>query len=401
MVTVLRHRNFALLWVAGLVSVLGDWVLFVALPFFVYQFTGSALATGGMFAAQTIPRVIFGSIAGIFVDRWNRKYTMVAADLMRCGLLLLLLLVHSRTTLWLVYFVAVVESSIAQLFSPAKNALLPSMVGSQDLVIANGLNALGDNLARIVGPTLGGGLLTLFGLASGAIIDSLSFFISGILIALIAASSVRLEHITEKSDAQISPWKKVWQEWWEGLHLIGKDRLIRTIFVTIGIVMLAEGIILVLLVPFVAVVMHGTSSTLGWLMTALGIGGFLGGLVINFMSKLASPLRLIAMTAFIGGILRLAVVMFPIFFLALLLQALAGIIAIALYVNVSALLQSLVENRYLGRVFGVFGTIQALMMLCGMGIASTLGDHVGIVPVMACACCLYALAGIVMRLCSQ
>ena len=88
MLAVLRQRNFSLLWFGGVLSVVGDFFLFIALPFFVYERTGSALATGAMFAAETLPRLLFGSVAGVFVDRWDRKKTMVFADVSRAVILL-------------------------------------------------------------------------------------------------------------------------------------------------------------------------------------------------------------------------------------------------------------------------------------------------------------------------
>src|ERR687893_555584 len=93
MLAVLRQRDFSLLWFGGVLSVIGDYFLFIALPFFVYERTGSVLATGAMFAAETLPRLLFGSVAGVFVDRWDRKRTMVFADLSRAMVLLPLLVV--------------------------------------------------------------------------------------------------------------------------------------------------------------------------------------------------------------------------------------------------------------------------------------------------------------------
>ncbi|MEA2512730.1 MAG: hypothetical protein QOJ59_2217, partial [Thermomicrobiales bacterium] len=83
MLRVLRRRNFALLWFAGLVSLTGDWMLIVALPVTVYELTGSALATGGVLIANRLPALVLGSVAGVFVDRWDRKRTMVVANLVR------------------------------------------------------------------------------------------------------------------------------------------------------------------------------------------------------------------------------------------------------------------------------------------------------------------------------
>jgi MFS family permease len=92
-ISALRQRDFALLWTAGLISIAGDYALIIALPLLAYALTGSAVATGGVFAASLLPRVPLGSIARVFVDRWDRKRTMVTAGLPRAVLLLPLLAV--------------------------------------------------------------------------------------------------------------------------------------------------------------------------------------------------------------------------------------------------------------------------------------------------------------------
>src|SRR5437867_3981868 len=105
MIAVLLRRNFALLWSGLTISMIGDWVLFITLPFYVYQLTGSTLATGMMFLAMSLPRALFGSLAGVFVDRWNRKWTMICADLACAILMLFLLFLHSKEQVWLVYVI--------------------------------------------------------------------------------------------------------------------------------------------------------------------------------------------------------------------------------------------------------------------------------------------------------
>src|SRR5712692_1752341 len=159
MFNVLRQRNFALLWFGQLISLIGDWVLFIALPFYVYELTGSTLATGVMFIAQLLPRLLLGSVAGVFVDRWDRKRIMIIADVLRGFVLLLLLVVRSPEWLWAVYLVAFVQSAIGQFFIPAKSAIIPLLVGEQDLIEANSLNAVSDSLTRPIGPALGGVLM--------------------------------------------------------------------------------------------------------------------------------------------------------------------------------------------------------------------------------------------------
>src|SRR6201986_749013 len=101
MLATLRQRNFALLWFGSLISFVGDWVLLIALPVYIYDLTGSTLATGAMFIAQTLPRLLFGSLAGVFVDRWDRRWTMIVANLACTAVLP----VHSVADLWIVYLI--------------------------------------------------------------------------------------------------------------------------------------------------------------------------------------------------------------------------------------------------------------------------------------------------------
>ena len=132
MIAVLRRRNFALLWFGGLISMAGDWVLRIGLPLYIYQLTGSTLATGIMFMAGMLPSLLLGSVAGVFVDRWDRKRTMVIANLLLAVSLLPLLLVRSVEWVWIAYIAAFAQSCIAQFFDPAESAMLPLLVGEED-----------------------------------------------------------------------------------------------------------------------------------------------------------------------------------------------------------------------------------------------------------------------------
>ena len=185
----LRQRDFALLWTAGLVSIAGSFALTIALMLHVYQLTGSTLATARVIPAVSLPGIVIGSIAGVFVDRWDRKRTMVLADLLRALVLLPLLFANNVDRLWIVYAVAVAAGSIGQFFHPAESSLLPRLVGEERLVAANSLNALNDNLGRLAGPALGAALYAAVGLGGVAVVDSLSFVCYAILIGKIRADA--------------------------------------------------------------------------------------------------------------------------------------------------------------------------------------------------------------------
>jgi len=139
MIATLRQRDFSLLWFAGLISISGNWMLQIALPVAVYTLTGSTLAVGGMLLAITLPGILFGSLAGVFVDRWERRRTIVIVNLLLALSILPLLLVHSVDRLWLVYVVSFVQSTLSQFFTPVENAMLPLLSDPKLLVSANAL----------------------------------------------------------------------------------------------------------------------------------------------------------------------------------------------------------------------------------------------------------------------
>jgi len=185
---VLRNRDFALAWSGGLVSMIGSWALWIALPIHVYQLTHSALWTSGVVAAVVAPGIVFGSVAGVFVDRWNRKTTQVVTNLMLAATILPLLAVGDRSWLWVVFPVVLVMSTIGQFTDTAENAFLPRLVAEDDLVAANSLNALNNSLARLIGPAFGGMLYAAIGITGVVLVDAASYAIAAGLLAAVRAS---------------------------------------------------------------------------------------------------------------------------------------------------------------------------------------------------------------------
>jgi MFS family permease len=393
MLATLRQRNFSLLWFGQLISLIGDWLLFIALPFYIYTLTGSALATGIMFIIQTLPRIFLSSLAGVFVDRWSRKYTMLITNLIQSIVLLPLLLVHSKDMLWIVYTFAFVESCVSQFFMPAANAIIPNLVDKEHLLTANSLNSMSQELTRLIGPLLGGMLMGVYGINSVVIVDACSFLIAAALLALITVQA-RPSQEQSTTSQPMTALSKLWREWLAGLQQVRQDKLIRAIFLAFGASMIAEGLLQVILAPWVKSVLHGTALTFGWIATAQAIGGLLGSVLMPYVSKVMKPTRLIPLSGVLVGLLLLAIVNIPILAVDLVLVSLAGVAVIGFFVNLYTLLQASAVDAYRGRIFGAFGVVQALTMLLGMVLASSLGDHIGIVPVLDIAASCDILAGL-------
>ncbi len=399
MLATLRHRDFALLWVAGLVSVAGDYALIVALPLHAYELTGSAVATGGVFAASLLPRVLLGSVAGVFVDRWDRKRVLIVADLLRALALLPLLAVTSVDLLWILYAVRATTGTLALFFGPAEAALLPRLVGEERLVTANALNALNDNLGRLGGPAAGGVLYAWGGLPAVAVADAATFVVSAVLILAIRARS-RPE--PSGSHAAAAPgFARMAGEWRDGLRLIRQNRAIGAILVALGIGMVGEGTFGVGFAPLVLDVLDGGASGAGVLMSAQAVGGLVAGALVARAGTKLAP-RLLFAGGMIGlgltdlGVANAGTVASPgrtAIALAACFMVLAGFPVVAMNAAGTGLLQALTTDEFRGRVFGALNTVEAVATLIGLGIGGAAIDLVGVVPVVSAGAAMWLIGG--------
>lgn len=396
MFTVLRQHNFFLFWLGQLISVIGDRVLLVALPIYVFEQTGLVLETGMMFMALVLPRLLFGSVAGVFVDHWDRRWTMIVTDVCRAVLLLSLLIVSLPEGLRVIYVVAFAMASLSQFFEPTREAVIPQLVGEENLVPANSLQSISRALTFLIGPLLGGILMESLGLTSVVLIDSTSFLISALLIYFISISA----NATGRSSASPKPAlitsrAVIWQSWLDGLHLVKKESWMTTLFIAIGLAAFAQGIVTVLFVIFVKEVLKGGALEFGWLVAVQGVGGLLGGFTVGLVGRALQPARLIALSELVVGLIFLMMFSFSSLLLALALSAILAIPATGFNVGIQTLIQNKVVGYYQGRIFGVRATTEALLMLGGTAVATILGDMFGAQLLLQGAAGVFFLAGVV------
>jgi MFS family permease len=390
---ILRQRNFFLLWVGQFISVIGDWVLFIALPFYTYSLTGSVLATGAMFIVSTLPRLLLGSVAGVFVDRWDRKRTMIVADLLRFVIIVLLLLVRSRDWLWLIYISAFLESVVSQFFNPAKSAIIPLLVVKDDLLPANSLNGLSDALTRLLGSALGGVLMSWLGFSSVVFLDAGSFLFSAIMIFFIFMPKSPANQAEPAGMPLRENILGIWRDWVAGIRLVRQERLLLALFIMFGVASLGDSMITVLIVPLVKVLMGGGAQLLGWLMVAQGTGGLLGGLLVGLIGKYILPRRISISGVVMAGIFIIILVNVPHSIFVLPLMAGIGVTAAAWSISSETLLQLGTSDQFRGRIFGALGTITALASLAGMVLAGALTDQIGLVLIMSISGGLFIFSG--------
>jgi predicted MFS family arabinose efflux permease len=372
---------------------IGTWMLLAALPFYIYSVTGSALATSGLLMAYLAPGALFGSVAGVFVDRWDRKRVLVIGNLIQAAIIPLLLLVDANGWIWLVYVVAFLESTANQFLGPAENALLPTLVDEEHLVSANSMNALNDNLARIVGAALGGILLGTVGFRNVVLLDALSFLAAAALITFVVVKPV-VQATAAEAAANVSRWLQVWREWIGGLRLVAEDNILRNLFIVIGVALFGDAILSALLAVFAQDVAGFTAADFGWLLTARGVGGIVGGIVIAQVGPRLSNIVMITGGLILSGLAVLAMVIFPTLTVVVMLMILAGPALMAWIISMQTILQQATEDSYRGRVFGAYGTTSTILMFIGSGLAGVMADSLGSSSLMASAAVIYVIAGL-------
>lgn len=390
MLTLFRSRQFALLWTAGIVSLAGDWVMRAALPYFVYQQTGSTIATAGMIVAELAPAVLLGPAAGVFVDRWDRKRLLVATNLFQALAVAALLLVSSDARLWLVYAVAAAQSLAMAFAEPAEAALLPAIVREEQLLAANSLAAFNNRLARLVGVPLGGVLLEVFGLHSVVLIDVASFLVAAALLAPIAAPRA----VIAAGDAT-SALGRFFDELADGVRLVRRESAIATLFAVLAIMTFGGTMLDPLQAPWVHDVLEQGAALYGWLLAVHAAFGIIGSLAVGHFGANLSPRHLIGWSSLLAGVLLAVKYNVPSVPLALMLTAAGGVVSVVSAIGVQTLIQQSVRDEYRGRVFGALGASGALFSLLGASIGGVAAEWVGIVPMLDVAAALVAAAGVV------
>ncbi|MDR7427971.1 MAG: MFS transporter, partial [Armatimonadota bacterium] len=181
----MRHRNYAILWTSQGISLLGDRFHWVAISLWVYAQTGSALSVSYAVIALMVGPAAVGLFAGVLVDRWNRKWTMILADLVRAALVAIIPWLMSRD-IRLVYLDLFLISCATAFFRPAMLATLPATVAKADLLAANSFFATIDTGTEIIGPVLAGLVVQLKGYSAAMYVDATSYLVSAILLGFLS-----------------------------------------------------------------------------------------------------------------------------------------------------------------------------------------------------------------------
>jgi Na+/melibiose symporter-like transporter len=394
-----RHRDLRLVLSAGLISMTGDWILRVGLIYRVYALTGSTVASALMMASSFLPQVLLGAVAGVFADRWDRRRTMIVANLLLAAGLLPLLLVHGAGQVWIVFAVLLFESIVAQFFSPAEQALLPRLVLDEQLITANAVSGQAQNVARLAGSGSGGVIAAAGGITAVALADAASFVISAGLIALVVAPG-RAEAGPRASASPGHQVALLRAELADGLRWAARHRVVRSLMIFILVTSIGEGIMSTLFAPYVRHVLHGSSQAYGLVAAVQAIGGIAGGVIAASAGRRVSASWLLGWGAVAFGLVDLGIFLYPLGYVAVWPAAvgmvIVGVPGALTLAGAMTLFQRSTDDAFRGRVFGALGAVEGIAILTGTLCAGFLAQAAGIIPVLAVQGGGYVVAGLAM-----
>lgn len=350
--SVLRtNRNFRLLYTGQTISQLGDWFNSVAVFALLLDLTGSATAVAWMMIVQFLPVAIVGPMAGVVVDRVDRRRLMITADLLRGCLILGLLLVHRREDVWLAYVVMTLSVSAQAFFEPARVATIPNITSAAELMPANAMASATWSAMLAVGASVGGLVTALFGRDIAFVINAASFFASAYFI-----NQTRFDSTPRPSPRVAGAFALTGiPDLLEGVRYIRqRSHVAALLFVKAGWG-LAGGVLLLLTIFGQRVFQIGgsTAAGIGILYGARGIGAALGPIALRWIlgQQPVTLRRTIGPAFFMIGAFYMALSGAPTLLIAALCILLAHFGGSILWVFSTVLLQMEVPDRFRGRVF--------------------------------------------------
>lgn len=358
MLQALRIRDFRLLWGGSLVSALGSWLLILAIPAHIFRTTGSLPDTGLTLAAQYLPLLVFGPVAGVFTDRWDRRRLMVATSLFRAGAVATMLLGTAPCHYWVLYVALIAESSGGVLYSPAAQARTQGIVGTGTLLSsANSLNAVSDGATRLIGGPLGGVLLTVCGIKWLICTDALSYLVSAAAMFMTSRSdNERADHMTTIGC--------VARDLIDGVDVLRHQSVVRALLPVTVVFVAANTSLSAVLIPFGVQRLGGTEH-IGFLLSFLGAGFLIGAPVLRALLDRVQPRSLLT-----ASLTATAAAFFLLFSSSSLTTALPAAVGIGLFGSMCQVIpltatQRVIPNQVLGRVSAVFLTAEAAATLAG------------------------------------
>jgi MFS transporter, DHA3 family, macrolide efflux protein len=384
-------RSFLLLWQGQLVSILGDVVYSIALGFWILAATGSTALMGGLMAASMLPRILASPVAGVIVDRFDRRTLMIWMDVIRgaavvsVGIVALL----GFLQVWMVFAAGILIGLCGAFFSPAVSSVIPDVTGKTRVVQANSVFSMLGTGGNIVGNSLGGLLFKVLGAPFLFLFNGLSYLFSAGCLAF--ARVPRIVHAQEKMHFG-DDLKK-------GFSFVWKIRGLRYLILTAAGLNFFANMAIMLFLPF-----YQKNPALGPVKYGIAMALFTGGMFLGM--ALTAAVKIPAARRYslfaVGGMLSLACfIVFPFigsFGLATALLALGGFANAIINVFIMAVMQMAVPQDMRGKVFALMGMATQGLTPIAFALAGVLAEFIPLAPLMSASFAAAALMAIPMIL---
>jgi len=360
MLYIFRNRSFTYLWIGQLISSMGSALTALAASILVYRVTGLAESVGLMLIATSGPTFVIGLIAGVFVDRFDRKRIILISDLLRAILIFLIPFLIPLNINWL-YVVVALTSAITQFFDSAHASILPEVISEKELSAATSLMAVSSLGSTTVGFAAAGFIATSFNINWAFYLDGASFLMSSLLILFTRVPTLP---VTEETSV-----RAVGRNLRAGLNVVRKTPILRSLFIVIAPIYLIFGLEISLFLPFTLRELGGTEFHFGLQQAAEAIGIALGSIG---MARLADRIRAGQWLAI--SYLSMAAAMIAYSFsysvwLAILMMGISGLLNAPSFIGEQLVLQRATPREMRGRVNSSYFVVRDVMYVAGMALA--------------------------------
>lgn len=378
---VLTNKNFLFLWLGQVISNFGDRLNQMALVALVYQRNpGSEIALAKLISFTIIPVFLIGPIAGAWVDRLNRRKIMIISDVLRGVLVLSIPICIRANQILLVYLAIFITFSLSRFFIPSKMALIPELVPKDKLLVANTLNDTTHMIGNVVGLVVAGVIVNIYfiGAIGGFYIDSVTFFISAALIAMIAhkgfAGHVKEDLVVTGKALEDSFRRTIFSEIKEGLAFITKYSDMRFVVYVFFLLMAGLGAISCVIIVFVQHAFGTSTRDLGFLGMFLVGGLFFGAVLYGRFCQAMPKKRTIHLSFMASGIVimlfTIIVNRYPNLLLGGALVGLLGLTISPIMVTTNTLVHETIPEEVRGRIFSSLEVVIHLAFLVFMFVAA-------------------------------
>jgi MFS family permease len=348
---IFQFRAFRLFWFGFTFSVMGDAATRVALTWFVFEKTNSATALGILSLTYTGPIIISGLFVGSILDRFDRRKVMIADNLIRGTIMMLIPLLHllGILALWHIYLASLVYGSLVMVSLAGSPALVPDLIDEDHLATANALETLSYTLSAVIGPLLAGFLIPVIGAPLIVFLDATSYILFAFLLIRMSIPSRNIQHEHSFSDeAKVLNYRFV-----DAVRLLLHNRILLSTTLMFMAVNLGFGAFLVVLPIFSTNILHGGSGLYGILLGALAIGELSSSLLVGTLDLPLSLGKLISIAQVSAGV-ALAILLFGFSIpIALVSMVLFGFMTAPLTIWAQTLRMKVIPSALRGRTFAL------------------------------------------------